>query len=102
MLWRIGACLIGFEMSYSDDGRGRRRAEGRSALCFSRRLTFNEDTLSFGRRGGINLGGVNLLRSVGSFTFIVSIAFGFVIDVDLISLVLFLIVFVVNGDTIRN
>lgn len=43
-----------------------------------------------------------MLRSVGSFTFIVSIAFGFVIDVDLISLVLFLIVFVVNGDTIRN
>jgi hypothetical protein len=48
------------------------------------------------------LGGVDLLGNVSSIIFIVSIPFMFILDINFLFLVLFLIVFVMNGDTIRN
>ena len=41
------------------------------------------------------------MRNIG-VVFIVSISLVFVIDIDLTSLVVFLVVFVMNGDAIRN
>ena len=49
--------------------------------------------------------GVDLLRGVGSFIFIVPVLFAFIVIillVLLVLLVLFFIVFVMNGDAVRN
>ena len=48
--------------------------------------------------------GVNLLRSVSSFIFIVPVLFAFIVAIDLVLLVLFFIVFVfvMDGDAVRN
>ena len=42
------------------------------------------------------------MRNIGGFIFIVSVLFVFVVVVDLVLFVLFLIIFVMNGDTIRD
>ena len=46
--------------------------------------------------------GVDLLRDVGSFIFIVPVLFAFIVIILLVLLVLFFIVFVMNGDAVRN
>lgn len=89
-------------MSDGWGGRGRRGAKRRSILCFSRRLALYKDALSFWGWGGINLRRVDLLGNVSSFIFVVSIPFVFILDIDFIFIFLFLVVFVVNGDSIRN
>jgi len=43
-----------------------------------------------------------LLRNVGGLIFIVSIPFMFVVAIDLVFFVIFLVIFVVNGDAIRD
>ena len=43
-----------------------------------------------------------MLRNVCSVILIISIPFVFIVDVDLVFLVLFFIIFVVDGDTIGN
>ena len=43
-----------------------------------------------------------MLRNVGSFIFIVPVLFAFIVAIDLILLVLFFIVFIMNGDAVRN
>jgi hypothetical protein len=101
-LWGIAARLIGFEVGDSSDRRGGRRGGGGSPFCFDCCLTLNKDTLSFRRRGGINLRGVDLLRNVCCFIFVIPIPFVLIIDVDFIFLILFLVVLVMDGNTIWN